>query len=88
MMLSVDDVVFRNDDAGLLRACVFEDEELYGVVEMWAHIADVTPDASRWQSQTGQIRLYPASELDQAAGLTNTRSPKYYGGLVRATLVL
>ena len=88
MMLSVDDVVFRNDDAGLLRACVFEDEELYGVVEMWAHIDDVTPNASRWQSQTGQFRLYRASELDQAAGLTNTRSQKYYGGLVRATLVL
>ena len=73
MMLSVDDVVFRNDDAGLLRACVFEDGELYGVVEMWAHIADVTPDASRWQSQTGQIRLFSASALDQAC----SRAHKY-----------
>ena len=78
MILSVDDVVFRHDNAALLRAVAFEDGELYGVVEMWAHIAHVTPHASRWQSQTGDIRICPANELDQAAGLTNTRRHTYY----------
>ena len=37
---------------------------------------------------TGDIRICPANELDQAAGLTNTRRHTYYRGLVRATLVL
>ena len=66
MLLRVDDVVFHGDNAGLLKACVLEDGVLYGVVELWQPIGVVTPHAKRWHSQTGDVRLIDACEMDQA----------------------
>ena len=66
MLLRVDDVVFHGDNAGLLKACVLEDGVLYGIVELWQPIGVVTPHAKRWRSQTGDVRLIDACEMDQA----------------------
>ena len=66
MSLRVDDVVFHGDNAGLLKACVLEDGVLYCIVELWQPMGVVTPYAKRWRSQTGDVRLIDACEMDQA----------------------
>ena len=66
MSLRVDDVVFHGDNAGLLKACVLEEGVLYGIVELWQPMGVVTPHAKRWRSQTGDVRLIDATEMDQA----------------------
>jgi hypothetical protein len=66
MSLRVDDVVFHGDNAGLLKACVLEDGVLYCIVELWQPMGVVTPHAKRWRSQTGDVRLIDACEMDQA----------------------
>lgn len=66
MSLHVDDVVFYGEVAGLLLACVLEDDVIHGIVEMWRAPVVLTPHAKRWRRNAGAIRILPASELDQA----------------------
>ena len=77
VIFRVDEIIFREADAGKLLACVLEHGCFYGLAEMFApHPAAhaVTPYSKQWRISTGDFALIPAHELDQVGLLLKENS--------------
>ena len=66
MEMQVDDIIFHQDSAGKLLACVLEEGSFYGIVEMFIETAVVSHVLKPGESTLAISEVVPAHEMDQA----------------------
>lgn len=62
--VAVDDMVFRDDVAGSVKACVLTQACFCAVVEVWSPVA-VVAGTTRTYRCAGHAEVWPAAELQQ-----------------------
>ena len=65
MTICIGDVVWRNRCAAKVIACAEEDDDLYVLVQVWAHHEIVTAYSGRWRA-TAVSEAWPVEEITVA----------------------
>ena len=63
--ITVFDIVMHGNEVGMLLACVEDVGSLFGIMEVWEHVANVSSTMTRWR-RTQNIKLADASDIIQA----------------------